>query len=697
MFRVFKSMTGNVTVEEKNGEIIVEGVSSRYMESDLQRIWKTSRIGNNLFTSRGRYGFSFPSFFALEVRYVLQEMLALERRLDISRRTASKIVAELNKNTWLKDTLDETKHCLDFSKLNKLLMQPLDYQMRFLEYYDKLVPQYGLSGIILSAAAGSGKTFTTIALAECLNADYVVVVCPKNAVDIVWRNTITSIFKAPVTQWDSLKKLPYKGEKYLVTHYEYMSELMPQLKSVRGNVVIILDESHNANEITSARTQNFIKLCQTVESKNVIWASGTSIKALGYESIPIFKTIDPRFTDASIDKFKKMFGKEAKKSLDILAHRIDIMSFKVEKSELKLNKPIIQTIKVTTPDSENFTLDKVKEEMASFITNRVDYYARSRAEHERKYKDCLKIFESSKEFRKHALDYDKYKHYVSIIASTTAYDTVVEEMKFCNQFEKNVILPIMPSHLVAEFKDVKSVIKYTPLKIRGECLGRVLGKRRAECIVSIAKYLDYAKYIEATEKKTVVFTSYVEALEQAAQTLVERDYSPVVVYGKTNNELASIVKTFGGDETINPLIATFQSLSTAVPLTMADNMIMLNTPFRDYVYQQAISRIHRLGATTQVNVWIIALDTGEKPNLSTRNVDILQWSQNQVEMIMKIKNPFPVDPAATLGLESFITTQQTLDVNEELLTEISSVDDIAVFNDRLPEPTDSGGPAYSNW
>ncbi len=34
---------------------------------------------------------------------------------------------------------------------------------------------------------------------------------------------------------------------------------------------------------------------------------------------------------------------------------------------------------------------------------------------------------------------------------------------------------------------------------------------------------------------------------------------------------------------------------------------------------------------------------------------------------------------------------------KELLTEISSVDDIAVFNDRLPEPTDSGGPAYSNW
>jgi len=64
---------------------------------------------------------------------------------------------------------------------------------------------------------------------------------------------------------------------------------------------------------------------------------------------------------------------------------------------------------------------------------------------------------------------------------------------------------------------------------------------------------------------------------------------------------------------------------------------------------------------------------------------------------MKIKNPFPVDPAATLGIESFITAQETLDVNEELLTEISSVDDIAVFNDRLPETADSGIPAYSNW
>lgn len=700
MFRVFKRALGVVSVEEKNGMITVEGVSSRFIEEDLRKVWKTSRLGNYLFSSKGSYGFVIPSFFALELRYMLEHMLSLNIRLQISRRTASQVVRELNEKTWLKDTLDETKSCLDFSKLSKLNMQPLDYQRKFMEYYDKLIPQYGLHGMILSAAAGSGKTFTTIALAECLNADYVIVVCPKNAVDIVWRSTIVSLFKTPVTQWDSLTNRTYVGEKYAVVHYDYMAEFMRSIGQIRGKVVIILDESHNANEITSARTQNFIAICQKVSSENVIWASGTSIKAMGYESIPIFKTIDPRFTDDIVERFKKMFGKEAKKSLDVLANRIDLMSYKVEKSELKLAKPEITNVKVATPDSANYTLDKVKEEMDAFVAVRVKYYKDNRGDHERQYNDCLNVFKSSSSFKQNAVGFDKYRSYVATIGRVTAYDTVIEEMKFCNSFEKNVIIPTLPQHQVALFKDVKSVIKYTPLKIRGECLGRILGKKRAECIVSMAKHIDYAKYLESTEKKTVVFTSYVEALEACAKTLTDLEYSPAVVYGKTNKELPTIVKTFGSDEQLNPLIATFQSLSTAVPLVMADVMLMLNTPFRDYIYQQAISRIHRLGATTQVNVYVFSLDTGEQPNLSTRSVDILQWSQSQVEKIMRIKNPFPIDPTVSLGIENYSESNNPIeDVDTELVEMLRAADALAAHGlDGISLESGNKAPKYlSGW
>lgn len=87
--------------------------------------------------------------------------------------------------------------------------------------------------------------------------------------------------------------------------------------------------------------------------------------------------------------------------------------------------------------------------------------------------------------------------------------------------------------------------------------------------------------------------------------------NPVVVYGKTNNELNKTVGLFEKDIDLNPLVATYQSLSTAVPLVMADTMIMLNAPFRAYIHEQAISRIHRLGADTQTIVWEAYLNTGE--------------------------------------------------------------------------------------
>ena len=691
MFRVFKRMTGIVTVTEKDGFVTVEGVSSFFMEKDLQNIWKTSRVGTHLFTKVGRFGFTLHSFFALDLRYILEQMLEHGKQLNISRRTCRQIIDGLNENTWLKDTQDDTKSCLDFSKLSSLTVTPLEHQRTFLEYYDKIVPQYNLSGIILAAAPGSGKTLTAVMLAECLKADHVIVVCPKNALDRVWQDTLAWAFKKPRTVWSSNSGKPYTTEEYAVCHYDYLSNFVNQLSGLRGRVVVILDESHNLNEMSSLRTQIFIEMCKKVQSEHVVWMSGTSFKALGYESIPVFSTIDPRFNEDIIVSFKKMFGKEAKKAIDILAHRVDLMSFKVEKKELNLTQPEIKTIKIKTPDAQLYTLDAVKKDMDVFIQERTEYYKSHRSEHESQYKECIDTFKRSSAYRGDAVyDYDKYRQYVNIISTTTAYDTVKDEMIFCNKFEGKVILPNLPDNLKPVFKNVKSVVKYTPLKIRGECLGRVLGKKRMECIRSIAQHFDYAPYIEATEKKTLVFTSYVEALEMANTTLMNQNYNTAIVYGKTTANLGEIVKTFGDDESINPLIATFQSLSTAVPMTMADVMIMLNTPFRDYVYQQAISRIHRIGATTTVRVFIAALDTGNEPNLSTRNVDILSWSQSQVEKIMKIKNPFPVDPNS-MGLES-IDIKPSDDYNLDWVDTdmIESIDGIADKKDSLLD-------AAKNW
>lgn len=989
MFRVFKRTFGIITVEEKDGRIIVEGVPGHFMEKDLQQVWRTSKIGAHMFTSIDRSSFVIPSFFALDLRYILEHLLSLQTRLNISRRTARQIVDGLNNNTWLKNTADETMSCLNFANLSRLHWKPLDYQMKFLDYYNRLVPQFGMNGLILAAAAGSGKaqpldsfikvpggwdkmgnmkvgsivtakdgtpskvlgvfpqgkkeifkltfadgrsaeacadhlwritrqsrtnqhmveivttakiqeylngwlgkriyidlvdseisedvelpidpyifgallgdgcfrhrglsitnpeqfiideiskalpsgialtkrtttdlcdsygfvstdtvenpfkntlrelelfnklssekhipekylmastrqrlallqglmdtdgtaddkgtcsfsttspelaesvtylvrslggiaklslkkpsytyngikksgklayqinirykkpsdlfrlpkkkerakddgqycehlklridsiqsigfkeaqcisidnpehlyvtdgfvvthnTFTSIALAECLESDHVIVVSPQRALHIVWEKTILEVFKTPVTYWMSDSGKKYAGQKYAIVHYEFLEKFLLECSACRGKVTIILDESHNLNEITSQRTQYFIELCSKVQSKNVVWASGTSIKAIGAESIPIFKTIDSRFTDEIATAFKKMFGKDAKKTIDILTHRIDLMSFKVEKSEMKLDKPITSNIGVKVPNGNDYTLDSIKVEISNFVEERKKYYASRRKQDEISYNECIEIFKKSLKTNDW-VEFDTYQRYVKILVTSGTRDKA-DEIVFTNKYENSKILPILPDTHKKLFKEVKTIVKYTALKIQGECLGRILGKKRMECVRTVSEHFDYAKYIESTEKKTLIFTSYIEVLEKAKDVLLQKGFSPMVVYGKTNSELNSIIAAYESDKSINPLIATYSSLSTAVPLTVADVVIMLNTPFRDYIYQQAISRVHRLGANTQVYVYIAYLDTGNVPNLSTRSFDILKWSQTNVEKILGIENPFPVE------------------------------------------------------
>lgn len=131
--------------------------------------------------------------------------------------------------------------------------------------------------------------------------------------------------------------------------------------------------------------------------------------------------------------------------------------------------------------------------------------------------------------------------------------------------------------MIHQFRDVKSAIKYPMLKIQGETLGRILGGKRIECHVAMVPHVDWVGIVESTEKKTIMFTSFVEALEASESHVRKLGMTPLTVYGKTSNELASIVKKFDQDPKLNPLLATYASLATAVRLTMADTMLILNS------------------------------------------------------------------------------------------------------------------------
>ena len=656
MFSTLRRVLGAINVTETDNDIRIDGVPAQVMSRDIARIWKTSRINSYMFTSIGRNRIVLPKFFGVELLYMIDQMIDFGN-LHVSSRTLNQIKTGLLENTWLRTVNDEVIGGLNQTKIRDLIYTPKDYQREFFETYNRNKERYNLRGFLLAAAAGAGKTYTALALAQMAEADRVVIICPKNATLRVWQSEVETLFKKPQKCWVKQLDKPFKNERFVVFHYEALPkalEMVDKLKTDR--TMVILDESHNLNDVKSLQTQRFLQLVEALQPTDVLPMSGTPIKALGAEAIPLLTMLDPLFKPSVAERFKRIYGRDGARSLDILKHRIGLLSFKVEKERLGLAKPIMKEFKVKIPNAEEYTLDAIREKMRNFIEERFTYYRKRRKEDVAFYDGCIKDYERTISSASERAMFKEYQSNVKRLTNDKSTFKDGDTIQATNTFERNYVIPKLPRNKVNQFKEVKTIVKYVELKIQGEALGRILGRARSQCHVDMVRYIDFMAICETTKKKTVIFSTSVDVVEATEARLKSIGMKPMAVYGKTNANLAGIVKEFDRNPKINPLCATYQSLSTAVPLTMADTMIMIDSPFRAYIREQAISRIHRLGADTQTTVYECRLDTGDKPNISTRSADILAWSQQQVSAIMGIDSPFDIAEDAgdlTIATEAF--------------------------------------------
>jgi len=638
--KTMSRLVGFIDIAESATTITVTNVPVKDIERMIFDEWRSSKITGGLFLSSTRNSFTIPRFFAIELAFVIEHLLANSKRLKHARalrRTLELLYAE----TWLQYTRSQQPDILNFDLIKRMRLKPLPHQAEFFQTYNRVVPRYNLNGFLLSSPPGTGKTYTGLALSVMLEADVVIIIAPNNSVYSVWDKSIKTLIDGATEAWVSRNNLPLDAKhKYYIFHYESIGkavELAGMLRGSQKRSVVILDESHNFNEVTASRTEQFVRLCKTLHSEHVLWSSGTPIKAIGNEAIPLLRTIDPYFDEATEQRFKTIFGKDAKHAINILAHRIGLVTYKVAKDTVVDIKPIIETIKVQLPNGSDYTLATIRDEMTVFIKERTEYYKKNMTAYVAAYESCLKVFENKGLSPSQHEEYARYRANVAIIRKE--YDPVLHKTiaASVNAYEKNVILPVLPNAMKHVFRDSKSVVKYVHLKIQGECLGRVLGKKRSKCNVDMVRQTDVSSLVENSIKKTIVFTSYVDVVKEMDLKLKDEGFKTCLVYGETNRNVTQIVKQFEEDVDTNPLIATFDSLSTAVPLTVANTIVMMNSPFRHYEFDQAVSRCARLGQDTQVYVYMVVLDTGNEPNISTRAKDIMEWSLSQVEAIMGVK------------------------------------------------------------
>ncbi|QMV29148.1 putative virion-associated SNF2-domain containing helicase [Aeromonas phage AP1] len=69
-------------------------------------------------------------------------------------------------------------------------------------------------------------------------------------------------------------------------------------------------------------------------------------------------------------------------------------------------------------------------------------------------------------------------------------------------------------------------------------------------------------------------------------------------------------------------------------MTMANQILLMNSPFRSYELIQTIARIYRRGQDEECFVYLFDLDTGKEENITSRSIDIMQWSEELVNQLM---------------------------------------------------------------
>lgn len=518
------------------------------------------------------------------------------------------------------------------------------------------------------------NTILSISLAEMLDSDTIIVISPKKAVNDVWDETITRIYKEPQPYSMSLPVLhgPSKpagfdiNDRFIVCHYESLGKLNDYLNSIKipnKRYFVVLDECHSLNSHNSERSIQFRELVSKIDPIFCLWMSGTPIKALGTETMTMFATIDRLFDKSVYKSFLKVFGISGVYAISVMAHRLQLV-----RSEIKTNGSGVEQythkVKVTLQNGADYTLKTISNKMIDYVKERKEYYQKNAKKYEDDFFSSIEVYRSrvvkgrgdTSFFRADLEDYlSKAKTLHNGYSPTDPkHKQYVLE---CNYYEDKVIIPRLPNDVKKVFRKAKSVYKYVELTIMGEALGNILGKARSRCNADMVKQLvTDAKVISEdgeiyqsnlpdlilnAQAKTIIFTDYVEVVKETEYQLKLKGFKPISIFGETTsgNGLALQTKIFKEDSEINPLITTYKTLSEAVPLTEANRVIFLNLPFRSGTYEQAVKRANRIGQTLDVDLFEVTLDTGEEPNISTRNEDILKWSEEQVALILGKKLP----------------------------------------------------------
>ena len=493
------------------------------------------------------------------------------------------------------------------------------------------------------------NTFTSIAWSHLINDAPTVVLCPMNIVNKVWVTELPLHYKEAPKVWTSLMgTLPTEGYDYYIVHYDYMTSgasahlqrfLKDLNKKHKGGTKLIIDECHNFNDLKATRTRKLISWADDDCFGHYLPMSGTPLKAMGVEIYPILCLIDLFFKGKVRDTFLASYGRNRPAMTELLSMRIGRSKFTILDLVGIPEAPPFELVNVKIPNGDQYTLDAIRLQMQIYIGERIDFYTKHMPEFLAFYNEVILSYDQSiRKDPRATADLLRYKEIVHRFR-TVGYSSFTDaaDSMFCKQVEERIEADLKGPAL-KEFRNVKSAVKYLGLKLRGEALGNVLGRARINAVKDLIEHAGIPAMINSVEKKTLIFTSYVESMTMCNEYLIKQGFDPITVYGENSRERDGNIDRFRDNPKVNPLIAVTQSLKEGYPLVMANLTILLDSPFRDHEVRQITARTVRQGQDAPCFFKLLNLDTGDKLNITTRSINIMEWSREQVDALLTKEN-----------------------------------------------------------
>lgn len=577
-----------------------------------------------------------PLYFALEIFNIFHD-LAEFYGLNYYKQICKNIYHKTWISNWEKIPYKE----LDTSKLPAVFNFNLkDYQEEFIKKYGKLKHIYDLDGYILSFEQGLGKTLTSIALAEVLDKDQVIIVCP-NSLKENWAYEIKSYYKAFAVEsiWlnsvyvhNVAKFSKARDPKFIIVNQDAIDKIIPMLKKNK-NSMIIVDEVHNFRDIDSQRSKSLIKLKETIDCKDNLLMSGTPIKSNAVEIIPMLRMIDPYFTEELAKIYKKAFNNNSIKVADVIKSRFSRIIYRKTKDEvLHLPNKTVTELRLECKTEAKYLSDAVRVEINKEINAQISTRKADVEKYKAIFEEMVTKYSSASKS-----DTKEYLQYISKADNFVKIDDDEADLKYIKfkYFLRDNVYPnITDTNELKKFNEAKTNYVYFYQSCIGKAIGKILPPAKANCYKDIFRdNLDkFITYIDKSTKKTIIFTPFLDVAKYVYDTLTEKGIGAVKIIGETSSKMEEINK-FKMDDSIDVLVATVQTLSTGVTLTEADQMFFLGTPYRKADFDQACDRIHRIGQTNDVNIYIVLLKSS-KANITDRIFDIMNQSGESSEALI---------------------------------------------------------------